>query len=151
MLAGLLFNGKCLEIVQDYRYLGIGINKKGSFIIAKDHLYKQGEKVMYSVLRKSRSLHLPIDLQIKLFDSLVLPILLYGSEIWGYENHENFENLQRKFCKLILNVSNKSSTNMVFGDLGRYPVEFFIKQRTLNYWGKLLLPRIIKSIKLCTN
>ena len=46
---------------------------------------------MYSVLRKSRSLHLPIDLQIKLFDSLVLPILLYGSEIWGYENHENFE------------------------------------------------------------
>ena len=75
---------------------------------------------MYSVLRKSISLHLPIDLQIKLFDSLVLPILLYGSEIWGYDNHENFEKLQRKFCKLILNVSNRSSTNMVFGDLGRY-------------------------------
>ena len=93
------FNGKCLETVQDFRYLGIDINKKGSFIIAKDHLYKQGEKAMYSVLRKSRSLHLPIDLQIKLFDSLVLPILLYGSEIWGYENHENFEKLQRKFCK----------------------------------------------------
>ena len=27
---------------------------------------------------------------------------------------------------------------MVFGDLGRYPVEFFIKQRTLNYWGKII-------------
>ena len=84
------FNGKCLETVQDFRYLGIDINKKCSFIIAEDHLYKQGEKAMYSVLRKSRSLHLPIDLQIKLFDSLVLPILLYGSEIWGYENQENF-------------------------------------------------------------
>ena len=91
---------------------------------------------------------MPNDLQIKLFDSLVLPILLYGSEIWGYENHENFEKLQRKFCKLILNVSNKSSTNIVFGDLDRYPVEFFIKQRTLNYWGRIIASKDHKISKI---
>ena len=39
---------------------------------------------MYSLIKKSRSLLLPIDLQIELFDKLVKPILLYGSEVWGF-------------------------------------------------------------------
>jgi hypothetical protein len=33
-----------------------------------------------------RSQNIPIDVQLKLFDSLVDPILLYGSKVWGYEN-----------------------------------------------------------------
>ena len=28
---------------------------------------------------------LPLDLQLQLFDQLILPILLYGCEIWGFE------------------------------------------------------------------
>ena len=36
-------------------------------------------------------LKLPLDLQIELFDSLVLPILLYGCEIWGFESSKILE------------------------------------------------------------
>ena len=71
---------------------------------------------MYSILGKSRVLKLPVHLQLKLFDSLVLPILIYGSEIWGYENCHLFEKLHKKFCKIILNVSNTTSNAMVLGD-----------------------------------
>ena len=43
---------------------------------------------MFSVLSKSRKFQLPIDLQLQLFDSMVVPILLDGSEVTGFENSE---------------------------------------------------------------
>ena len=45
---------------------------------AKKLFAGQAEKVMYSLIRKSRLLMLPIDLQIELFKKMVQPILLYG-------------------------------------------------------------------------
>ena len=41
---------------------------------------------MLSVLRKTRKLNLPIDIQLQMFDSMVSSILLYGSEVYGFEN-----------------------------------------------------------------
>ena len=48
---------------------------------------------MYSMLKKCRSLGLPIDLQLKMFDTMVAPIPLYGCEIWGFENIDAIESL----------------------------------------------------------
>ena len=59
---------------------------------------------MFSVLRKSRKLQLPADLQIQLFDSMVVPILLYGSEVTGFENSDILERLCTQFYKIILKV-----------------------------------------------
>ena len=52
---------------------------------------------MFSVLSKSRKLQLPIDLQLQLFYSTVVPILLYGSEVTGFENSEMYPILQNHF------------------------------------------------------
>ena len=41
---------------------------------------------MYSLLQKCRKLDLAIDIQLQLFDSLILPICLYGCEVWGFKN-----------------------------------------------------------------
>jgi hypothetical protein len=46
-----------------------------------------------------RNILIPIDLQFKLFDTLILPILTYGSEIWGYENTKQLEKLHLQFCR----------------------------------------------------
>ena len=43
---------------------------------------------MYALLREIRLLHLPLDIQIYLFQKLVIPVLLYGCELYGYENIE---------------------------------------------------------------
>jgi hypothetical protein len=45
-------------------------------------------------------------LTIKMFDSMIEPILLYGSEVWGYENLKILEQMHLKFCKRILKVRN---------------------------------------------
>ena len=45
----------------------------------------QGRRAQFSMLIKARNLGLPIDIQTKLFESIVCPILLYGSEVWGFQ------------------------------------------------------------------
>ena len=62
---------------------------------------------MFPLLRKIRVLHVPIVMQIELFNKLIKPILLYGCEIWAFGNLDIIERVQLKFLKLILNLKNK--------------------------------------------
>ena len=66
------YNGLPSEVVSDFKYLGIMFNCNGKFNLCKKHLYIQAQKAMYSLLRKSENLSLPIDVQLHLFDHAVL-------------------------------------------------------------------------------
>ena len=77
-------NNENLEVVGEYKYLGVLFSRGGLFYSTKKHLSSQAEKAMYSLIKKSRSLLVPLDMQFELFDQLVKPILLYGSEVWGF-------------------------------------------------------------------
>ena len=92
-------NNEILNVVDDFTYLGIIFMHNGSFSKNRIKLLDQGRKAMYSMLKKCRSLGLPIDLQLKMFDMMVAPILLYGCEIWGFENINAIESLF--FCNFI--------------------------------------------------
>ena len=56
--------------------------------------------------------------QLKLFDSVVVPILLYGCEVCGFSNVNLIEKLHLRFCKIILNVKKSAPSNMVYSELG---------------------------------
>jgi hypothetical protein len=92
------YNGESLNIVTNFQYLGIIFSCKGSFNDAKSHLVHQARKAMFIVLRKARKLNLPIDMQLELFDTMVVPILLYGAEVCGFENFNIIENFHMQFC-----------------------------------------------------
>ncbi len=68
-------------------------------------------KALYCMLAKARKLQLPIDIQCQLFDHLVLPVLLYGIEVWGYEDVLQVEVFHRKFLRLILHVNRYTADN----------------------------------------
>jgi hypothetical protein len=36
-----------------------------------------------------------------MFDKTILPILLYGSEIWGFENVDIIERVHLHFCRFM--------------------------------------------------
>ena len=65
------------------------------------------EVFMYAVVTKARQLNLPIDLQLHLFDTSVLPILLYGCEVWGYENIRVLDKFILDFVKYFLVLTNQ--------------------------------------------
>ena len=92
-------NGKILEIVDSYSYLGLLFNFNGNFSKAKSSLVNRARRSLFSVYKRIRNQPIPIDLQLKLFDSIVEPILLYGSEVWGFENLLCIEKIHLQFCK----------------------------------------------------
>ena len=80
---------KTLEIVDSYSYLGLIFKYNGNFNETRKKLARQAQKSLFSIYKSIRNQYIPIDLQLKLCDAMVEPILLYRSEIWGYENIKN--------------------------------------------------------------
>ena len=80
---------------------------------------------------------------------MVKPILLYGCEIWGFGNNDVLEKVHLKFCKMILNLKTSTPNYMIYGELGRYPVEIDIKIRIISFWAKLFVENNPKYHALC--
>ena len=133
-----VFNGTRLDVVDEYLYLGVMFNYNGKFTKAKNHSCQQASKAMFALLKRCRQLHLPLDIQLQLFDSLVAPILLYGSEIHANEGCIIIEKLHLRFCKYLLNVNKSTTSNMVYGELGRMPLQVQASVRALAFWFRLL-------------
>lgn len=129
---------KEIDILDSYSYLGIIFNYNGTFCTARKKLLDQAQKALYGLFTKIQNITIPIDLQLKLFDALVAPILLYSSEVWGFEQKSNIEKMHLQFCKRILKIRNTTPNFMVYGELGRFPLEILIKQKMVLYWNTLL-------------
>ena len=67
---------------------------------------------------------------------MIAPIFLYGSEIWGYENCDLIENFHFKYCKQLLHLKASTPRVMVYGELGRFPMQIYIKSRMIGFWVK---------------
>ena len=76
--------------------------------------------------------------KLKLFDSLILPILKYGCEIWSFSKSQHAERIHLKFLKQILGVRKRTCSLAVYGELGRVPLSVLHKTRVLKYWLKIL-------------
>ena len=90
----------------------------------------------------------------KLFDTLVKPIALYGCEVWGAFGHKSnildnifnnlllkdkssYEQLHLKSCKHILGISKRASNLGSRSELGRYPLMFNILLSICKYRMRL--------------
>ena len=107
-----------LEVMSEFKYLGILFSKNNSFFKTKKHIADQGIKAVYSLLKKARNMQLPIDMQLELFNELVKPISLCVCEVWGFGNIEVIERVELKFMKYIQKLKNSNPNNIVYGELG---------------------------------
>ena len=125
-----------LDIVDNFKYLGITLKFNGNFDLCKKENRDKGIRSMFALLSKGRSLGLPIDIKLELFDKIVMPVLLYGCEIWGFIDVKNIESVHIKFCKYLLNVKSSTRNCMVYSELGRFPLSIHSITRIYNFWGK---------------
>ena len=110
----------------------------------------QARKALYC-LQKIEKYIIPIDLQFKLFDTLILPILTYGCEIWGYENTKQLEKLHLQFCRNILGVRTTTPNFMTYRELGKTPIDILcIKLRIVNFWNRLVY-KIMFNLSIIDN
>ena len=112
-----------IKITDKYKYLGVVFSKSGSFLNARKHLVEQYEKAMHLLFTRANNLDRPLDLQLKLFDNTMLPILTYGSEVWGYESLALLERIHTDFIRRITKCRKSTPKYMLYAELGRYPIK----------------------------
>ena len=110
-----MYNGHELDVDDSFVYLGTMFCYNGRFIKNNQRLYDQARKAMFAVMSKSRKLPLPVNIQLQLFDSMVIPILLFGSEVTGFEKHDILERLCIQYYKIVLKVKKNAKFNVVWG------------------------------------
>ena len=100
-----LYNGNQLEIVRNFKYLGIIFTAGGSFSETQNTLSGQAQKAIFKLNKYLyRCTFISPKHKMELFDKLVTPILNYGSEVWGFIQGKSIERVHLQFCKQLLGV-----------------------------------------------
>ena len=107
------------------------MNYNGKYSKAMEKQISQANRVEFFLRGKQAKFNLLLDILLNLFDALVIPILLYGSEIWGYEKMANIDVFYKKFLKNTLRLNQQTTDCMVFGETGRYPTSYYVNQKII--------------------
>ena len=164
-----------LTEVKEFNFLGNIIDSKGKFKKSIQELSKKGLKALFS-LRKymSNFKHVPVDISCKLFDTLIRPVILYNSEVWFMDDYFSvfksiqrsrangticdklsladkyaFEKIHLRFCRSILEVGKTASNFAVKAELGRLPLEAFIKTQVITFYSRINTQNINPFSKRC--
>ena len=140
-----------IETAQSYTYLGIVFASSGSFKQACNALTDKAKKAFFKLHMLNP--HKNAILTIKLFQMLIMPIVTYGSEVWGpfmgkkLAESSNLKSvcyslpceiINMKLCKYILGVNKHATNDAVRGQLGRFPLLFQIMQRSFNFYSRAI-------------
>ena len=69
---------------------------------------------------------MPIDIECNLFEELIFQILLYGCEIVGFHCVNMLETFYRKFLKKNFHLRPSAPSCMVYGEVGKLPLQVTI-------------------------
>ena len=134
----LFYNNIKLKQVNSFNYLGVTLTSNGRYFKTQKALSLQASRAIHSLFSLFDNIALNISEKLKLFDSMVIPILLYGSEIWGLHKANDIERQHIKFLKIILGVRQSTPNASVYGETGRVPISVLIKVRMVKYWYKII-------------
>ncbi len=96
---------------------------------------------MYSVIGTSRNFDLLVEIQLEMYDCMVSLVQMYAVEVWGYSVIRDMELLYTKFLKHMLFVQKKTRNDVVYCELGVYPLEVNINCRMIKFWVRLITGR----------
>ena len=104
-------------------------------------LREKARRAFYAI-KSQIYIKIPIRIWLKLFESVIEPVLLYGSEVWGpisYQNQAHWDKnpveiLHLEFCKSILQVHRKTTNKACRAELGQLPLFIKIQKRAIKYW-----------------
>ncbi len=133
------YGNEVIEVVNCYKYLGLHFTTKLSLTQTVNELATKAKARTAQVLKclwRLGSVH--SEVFFKIYDAQILPVLMYGSEIWGYQRFDAIEKAHLFACKRLLNVGFQTPNAMVLGDLARFPIFILTAVRCIKFWLRIL-------------
>jgi hypothetical protein len=128
-----------LQRVDQYKYLGVWFRPTGLTQFALQKRAELGNRAKFSLFNSLKFFKFNPKLALRLFDTLVTSVLLYGAEAWGYLSiDQHIELVHTSFLRQFLSVRNSTPLLALYGETGRIPLRYIGTLRTLRYWAKLL-------------
>ena len=97
LLKGFVFKyeSRHIELVREFKYLGVTVTAFGDLYNAREKVRKQANKVYFPILRVLlQKINFDKTTGLKLFDSLIKPVLTYNCELWNQISKFKLESLE---------------------------------------------------------
>ena len=143
-----------------YCYLGITFTLSGSLKISQEELRKKGIRAYFSLKNMLDLKNLSVASVFKLFDSLIIPVLSYGCQMWIHNTQlfqlistgkllsngidslkkiatDPIERIHIKMLKWSLGLQKRATNLPCWGDSGRFPVIIKLLKQSFNFYKRL--------------
>lgn len=125
-----------IEEVRTFKYLGFTFSNNGGHGGHIDEVANDGNRRLTETWSiAERRFPDNFEIRMKMFDSLVLPVLTYGCEVFGREEFDEIEKLQRKYIKMTLGLRDSTRTTMIMYEARRRPL-IYMTQTRADYFEK---------------
>ena len=146
----LLFGENKIDTTREYKYLGLLITPSFNLCTALGNLKDRALRSYY-LLKTRLGEHFKKDITttIYLFDMLVKPILLYGSDYWGCLKlpcNNPIETLYMKFCKDLLGVQKQTTNAGVLLELGTWPLYINARKNCIKNWERIAVQKNVNHV-----
>ena len=129
------FNGKLIEQVHQYKYLGVliwSVNRLNQDIFADNYrvISDKSRKAAFGMNKKLKYIqNLPPSIRFDMFDTLVRPVITYGSDVWvmSKSGQGALDKVFLHYARCTLGVKATTCNVIVYGECGKYPPVFFVK------------------------
>ena len=139
------FNGKIIEQVDRYKCLGnilSPINRCNAdpFKLNAEYLCDRARKALYAMSHRTRNIsHVSPQLKFHMFNTLILPILTYGSDVWAV-NKTSLKVIDKIFLRYVrcaLSIKATTSNVITIGESGQYAPSVQCTIALLNFANRL--------------
>ena len=124
-----------IKTVRTYKYLGFIVTPSGEIKTGLSDLKDRALKAIYKIkMKMGQYFRKYVKTTLKLFDTLVTPILLYASDFWGCLRqpfNNPIENTHNRFLKELIGVQRQTSNTGVLLETGRVPIHLLSKKQCL--------------------
>lgn len=108
-----------IGITPQYKYLGLTLTEHLDYTVTATDVATAAGRALGCLIAKSKTYGgLPFNCFTKLYDSLVLPIIMYGAAVWGTREYSCINAIHNRACRFFLGVPKHTPNLAVQGDMG---------------------------------
>jgi len=138
---GWTYNGVKIEIVKEYKYLGVLFTSSGRFSVHMDRQLAVAKCALNTVYRRVFKIGaVNLDSYLKIFEAVARSIVCYAAQVWGHQKFDPVEKTYRFFLKKLLRLPYNTPNYMLFLEMAQDSIYLYALKI---HWSFLL-----KTLKL---